>query len=176
MSVWLALKLRLGGLRTSNDTRKFLPVLFLTLQEDKGVFGPIVKRTMFKARNLHVTASTSGKMTKQLLIEWCEKVFFPHMYHHCIFLADSWTTFADQEAVEEVEPEELEYEMITIPLKVNGQIQPLDVLPVGGPVDLPETDKFQRVLATRGIQLIAFNANADGAPMNDGPLYPKRAA
>ncbi|GAV02643.1 hypothetical protein RvY_13182 [Ramazzottius varieornatus] len=41
---------------------------------------------------------------------------------------DSWPTFADQEAVEEVKPEELEYEIITIPPKVTGQIQPLDVL------------------------------------------------
>ncbi|GAV00910.1 hypothetical protein RvY_11693 [Ramazzottius varieornatus] len=109
-------------------TRKFLRILFLTLQEDKGVFGPIVKRTMFKDRNLHVTASTSGKMTKQLFIEWCERVLFPHMHRHCIFLADSWPTFADQDVFEEVKPEELEYEMITIPPKVIGQIQPLDVL------------------------------------------------
>ncbi|GAV08015.1 hypothetical protein RvY_17773 [Ramazzottius varieornatus] len=63
-------------------------------------------------------------MTKQLFIEWCEKVFFPHMNDH----SDSWPTFADQDAVEEVRPEELEYEMITIPPKVTGQIQPLDVL------------------------------------------------
>ncbi|GAU98529.1 hypothetical protein RvY_09663-2 [Ramazzottius varieornatus] len=47
---------------------------------------------------------------------------------HCLFLADSWPTFADQEAVEEVKPEELKYGMITIPPKVTGQIQPLDVL------------------------------------------------
>ncbi|GAU99679.1 hypothetical protein RvY_10640 [Ramazzottius varieornatus] len=51
----------------SPGTRKFLPVLIFTLQGDKGVLGPIVKRTMFKARNLHVTASTSGKMAKQLV-------------------------------------------------------------------------------------------------------------
>ncbi|GAV03081.1 hypothetical protein RvY_13563 [Ramazzottius varieornatus] len=67
-------------------------------------------------------------MTKELFVEWCEKVFFPQMDGHCLFLADSWPTFADQEAVEEVKPEELEYEMITIPPKVTGQIQPLDVL------------------------------------------------
>ncbi|GAV00666.1 hypothetical protein RvY_11484 [Ramazzottius varieornatus] len=82
---------------------------------------------MFKAGNLYVTASTSGKMMKQLYIEWCEKVFFPQMNQHCICLADSWPTFADQEAMD-VKPEELEYEMTTIPPKVTGQIQPLDVL------------------------------------------------
>ncbi|GAU94551.1 hypothetical protein RvY_06306 [Ramazzottius varieornatus] len=107
-------------------TRKLLPILFL--EKDNGIFGPIIKRTMFKARNLHATASTSGKMTKQLLIEWWKRVFFSYMHCHCIFLADSWPTFADQDAVEKVRPEELEYEMITIPPKVTGQIQPLDVL------------------------------------------------
>ncbi|GAU91332.1 hypothetical protein RvY_03604 [Ramazzottius varieornatus] len=107
---------------------KFPPVLFLTLQEDKGVLGPIVKRAMYKTRNLHVIASTSGKMTEQLLIEWCEKVFFPHMHHYCIFLAEFWPTFADEDVVEEIKPGELEYEIITIPPKVTSQIQPLDVL------------------------------------------------
>ncbi|GAU89107.1 hypothetical protein RvY_01698 [Ramazzottius varieornatus] len=67
-------------------------------------------------------------MTKELFVEWCEKVFFPQMDGYCLFLVDSWPTFADQKAVEEVKPEELEYEMITIPPKVTGQIQPLDVL------------------------------------------------
>ncbi|GAV03997.1 hypothetical protein RvY_14345 [Ramazzottius varieornatus] len=112
----------------SPGARKYLSVLFITLQKDKGVFGPIVKRTMFRSSNLHVTASTSGKMTKELFVEWCEKVFFPQMDGHCLFLEDSWPTFADQEAVEEVKPEELEYEMIMIPPKVTGQIQPLDVV------------------------------------------------
>ncbi|GAU94780.1 hypothetical protein RvY_06497 [Ramazzottius varieornatus] len=104
----------------SPGNRKFLPVLFITLQEDKGVFGPIVSKALFKARNLHVTASKSGQMTKELYIEWCEKVFFPQMNGHCFFLADSWKTFADHDAVEEVKPEKLEYEMITIPPKDGG--------------------------------------------------------
>ncbi|GAU97070.1 hypothetical protein RvY_08429 [Ramazzottius varieornatus] len=110
----------------SPGARKYLPVLLITPQEDKGVFGP--KRTMFRASNLHVTASRSRKMTKELFVEWCEKVFFPQMDGYCLFLAASWPTFADQEAVEEVKPEKLEYEMITIPPKGTGQIQPLDVL------------------------------------------------
>ncbi|GAV09481.1 hypothetical protein RvY_19020 [Ramazzottius varieornatus] len=67
-------------------------------------------------------------MTKELFVEWWEKVFFPQMDGHCLFLADSWPTFADQEAVEEVKLEKLECEMITIPPKVTGHIQPLDVL------------------------------------------------
>ncbi|GAU89245.1 hypothetical protein RvY_01817 [Ramazzottius varieornatus] len=103
----------------SPGVRKFLPVLFIMLQEPKGILGPLVKNSMFKSSHLYVTASTSGKMTK-LYIEWCEKVFFPHMNQHCIFLDDSWSTFSDQEAVDEVKPAELEYEMITIPPKVTG--------------------------------------------------------
>ncbi|GAU95564.1 hypothetical protein RvY_07162 [Ramazzottius varieornatus] len=69
----------------SPGVRKSLPVLFITLQEPKGIFRPLVKKSMFKASNLYVTASTSGKMTKDLYIEWCEKVFFPHMNQHCIY-------------------------------------------------------------------------------------------
>ncbi|GAU94406.1 hypothetical protein RvY_06185 [Ramazzottius varieornatus] len=60
----------------SPGVRKFLPVIFITLQEPEGIFGPLVKKSMFKASNLHVTASTSGKMTKELYIEWCEKFSF----------------------------------------------------------------------------------------------------
>ncbi|GAU87649.1 hypothetical protein RvY_00464 [Ramazzottius varieornatus] len=71
----------------SPGARKYLPLLSITLQEDRGVFGPIVKRTMLRASNLHVTAST-GKTTKELVVEWCEKVFFLQMDGHCMFLAD----------------------------------------------------------------------------------------
>ncbi|GAV07302.1 hypothetical protein RvY_17155-2 [Ramazzottius varieornatus] len=67
-------------------------------------------------------------MTKKLYLEWSEKVLFPHMEDRCILLADSWKTFTDQDAVIELKPEELQYEMITIPSKVTGSIQPLDVL------------------------------------------------
>ncbi|GAU88554.1 hypothetical protein RvY_01235 [Ramazzottius varieornatus] len=112
----------------SPGTRKFFPQLWITLQEDKGVFGPIVARTMFKADNLYVTASVPGKMTKKLYLEWCEKILFSHVEDRCILLADSWRTYSDQEAVLEFKPEELEYEMITSPPKVTGDIQPLDRL------------------------------------------------
>ncbi|GAV08722.1 hypothetical protein RvY_18376 [Ramazzottius varieornatus] len=112
----------------SPGTRKFLPKLFLTLQEPKRVFGPIVTRTMFKAENLYVTASTSGKMTKKLYLQWCAEVFFPHMVDRCILLADPWTIFNDQDSVMELKPDNLEYEMLRIPPKVTGDIQPLDVL------------------------------------------------
>ena len=45
-----------------------------------------------------------------------------------------------------------------------------------GPCGLPEIDKFQQLLAARSIQLIAFNANANRAPMNESPHFPKLAA
>lgn len=45
-----------------------------------------------------------------------------------------------------------------------------------GPCGLPELDQFQKYLAIKGIQLIAFNANANREPMNESPLYPKLAA
>ncbi|GAV06499.1 hypothetical protein RvY_16475 [Ramazzottius varieornatus] len=103
----------------SPGTRKFHPILFITPKEEKGVFGPIVSKTMFKADDLYITASTSGKMTKKPYLEWSEKVLFPHMEDRCILLADSWKTFTDQDAVIELKPEELQYEMITIPPKIS---------------------------------------------------------
>ncbi|GAU90516.1 LOW QUALITY PROTEIN: hypothetical protein RvY_02922 [Ramazzottius varieornatus] len=112
----------------SPGKRKFLPQLWITLQEDKGVFGPILARTMFRADNLYVTASASGKMTKKLYLEWCEKILFSHVEDRRILLADSWRTYSDQEAVLESKPEELEDEMITILPRVTGDIQPLDRL------------------------------------------------
>ncbi|GAU87298.1 hypothetical protein RvY_00176 [Ramazzottius varieornatus] len=36
-------------------------------------------------------------MTKKLYLDWSEKVLFPHMEERCIFLADSWKTFTDQD-------------------------------------------------------------------------------
>ncbi|GAU98204.1 hypothetical protein RvY_09382 [Ramazzottius varieornatus] len=74
---------------------KFLQVHFITLQEPKEIFRPLVEKSMFRASNLYATAFTSGKMTKELHIEWCEKVFFSHMSQYCIFLADSWSSFSD---------------------------------------------------------------------------------
>ncbi|GAV08558.1 hypothetical protein RvY_18229 [Ramazzottius varieornatus] len=83
---------------------------------------------MFKAEDLYVTASTSGKMTKKLYLQWCAEVFFPHMVDRCILLADSWTTLNDRDSVMELKPDNLEYEMLRIPPKVTGDIQPLDVM------------------------------------------------
>ncbi|GAU89856.1 hypothetical protein RvY_02358 [Ramazzottius varieornatus] len=45
-----------------------------------------------------------------------------------------------------------------------------------GPCGLPQSELFQKLLAKRGIQLLAFNANAKRAPMNDSPHFPKLAA
>ena len=44
---------------------RLLPVLFVLLQEMNGVFGPRVKKSMFKVDNLYVTCSSSGKLDKK---------------------------------------------------------------------------------------------------------------
>lgn len=51
----------------SADGRLFSPML-IVLQEPQGVLGPRVTKTMFKARNLHVEASKSGKFVIFLLL------------------------------------------------------------------------------------------------------------
>ena len=42
-----------------------------------------------------------------------------------------------------------------------------------GPYDLAEIEKFQQFLATRNIQLMAINVNANGQAMNDSPQFRK---
>ena len=63
----------------SAGDQKFLLILFVTLEEHKGVFGPRVQQSMFRADNLHITSSESGKRTKKLYHEYCQKALF-HMW------------------------------------------------------------------------------------------------
>lgn len=49
-------------------TGQLLSPLFLVLKEPGGTFGPTVQKNLFKADNVHVEASTSGKLTTSKLI------------------------------------------------------------------------------------------------------------
>jgi hypothetical protein len=60
---------------TISKSGRLLSPLFVILQEPTGKFGPRVKKELFRAPNIYVTASTSGKLTKDLRI-WFKDVFF----------------------------------------------------------------------------------------------------
>ncbi|XP_067208483.1 uncharacterized protein, partial [Linepithema humile] len=74
----------------SADGRLLSP-LFIVLKEVSGTFGPRVQETMFKAPNIFVTTSKSGKLTAHHFKIWLQDVFFPNVGPKSVLLLDSWT-------------------------------------------------------------------------------------
>jgi hypothetical protein len=104
-----------------------LSPLFVALQEPDGKFGPRVEENLFQAPNIYVTASRSGKLTKEHLIEWFKNVYFANTPDKSIILVDSWTTYNDRNAIEGVKPAEKNFDILKIPPKTTSLFQPLDV-------------------------------------------------
>jgi hypothetical protein len=106
---------------------KLMSPLFIVLQETSGEFGPRVRENLFQAPNVYVTASRSGKLTKDHLKTWFKDVFFPNVGEKSILLIDSWTTYNDIDAINEVTPDGKDLELLTIPKQTTSLVQPLDV-------------------------------------------------
>ena len=102
------------------------PKLFIVLQEPKGILGPLVSQKMFKAENLIVTASKSGKMGKPELKQWYKEAFFPFTGNQCALIIDSWTTYNDPSCLQSIPPEKT-IELFQIPPGTTGKIQTLDI-------------------------------------------------
>src|SRR5271154_6856906 len=66
-------------------------------------------------------------MTKSLLQEFFEEVYFPHTSDKSLLLIDSWSTYNDMESIEYVRPLQKKLKIMKIPPKTTGIIQPLDV-------------------------------------------------
>jgi hypothetical protein len=111
---------------TISKDGKLLSPLFVVLQEPTGSFGPRVLQTLFKAPNIYVRASTSGKLTKEELKIWFKDVFFPAVGERSVLLVDSWTTYKDRAMIQNVTPEDKEIEILTIPPSTTSLVQPLD--------------------------------------------------
>ena len=77
---------------------------FVILQKSGGKFGPRIEENLFQAPNIHVTASRSGKSTKEHLIEWFLNVYFANTSDNSILLVDSWATYNDKNVIEGVKP------------------------------------------------------------------------
>ncbi|KYN22474.1 hypothetical protein ALC57_05125, partial [Trachymyrmex cornetzi] len=76
-------------------TGKLLPRVFLCMQEPKGQFGPRVKRQVTllseKFGNVYVTASKSGKLTKQHFNEFVAEIMKPYCEDSdFLLILDSW--------------------------------------------------------------------------------------
>lgn len=109
----------------SAEGRLFSP-LFMVLKEPKGEFGPIVTKNLFKAPNIYLEASKSGKLSSELLQTWIQDVFLPNCGETAVLLLDSWTGQCEH-TVRQVIPKEKNFRLMTIPKGTTGQIQPLDV-------------------------------------------------
>ncbi|KYN27428.1 hypothetical protein ALC57_03184 [Trachymyrmex cornetzi] len=80
---------------TVTATGKLLPRVFLCMQEPKGQFGPRVKRQVTllseKFGNIYVTASKSGKLTKQHFNEFVAEIMKPYCEDSdFLLILDSW--------------------------------------------------------------------------------------
>ncbi|OWA54987.1 hypothetical protein BV898_19374 [Hypsibius exemplaris] len=91
---------------TIDATGKLLSPLFIVMQEISGDFGPLVKKDLFTAPNIYVTASRSGKMMKDHLKTWLKEVYFPHVGDRTVLLIDSWSTYKNQALLNNATPED----------------------------------------------------------------------
>jgi len=74
---------------------KLLPKVFLCMQEPKGVFGPRVSAAIDKLSecydNIHVTASKSGKLTKDHFSQFVVNIIKPYCNdNEFLLILDSW--------------------------------------------------------------------------------------
>lgn len=105
---------------------ELLSPFLLVLQESKGEFGPAVKQNLFKAENVYVMASKSGKLTKEHLETWAEDVYFPSTTITSTLLLDSWRGHC-QDTIYKVKPKHKKLMLLQIPEGATGELQPLDV-------------------------------------------------
>ncbi|XP_067208309.1 uncharacterized protein [Linepithema humile] len=105
---------------------KLLSPLFIVLQEHSGTFGPRVQENLFRASNVIVTASKSGKMTSDHFKKWLEEAYFPNVGRDSVLLLDSWSGQCPA-IVTDLTPMEKQVTTMVIPKGTTGKIQPLDV-------------------------------------------------
>lgn len=109
------------------------PVLFVCLQERAGQFPVTEPYIPLQAPNLYLLCSTSGKLTKPLILDWFRDVLFPtfdlNQDKKGMLLVDSWGGFSDKEAIfSQTTGDTANVYVEQMPPKVTGLIQPLDLL------------------------------------------------
>lgn len=80
---------------------------------------------MFQPRNVVITCSKSGKLTKSLVHYWSDMVLAPNAPKKCLLLSDAWLTQSDVEIYKKVPG--CKRLGIGIPQKTTDRLQPLDV-------------------------------------------------
>ena len=79
-----------------------LPKMLICLQEVTGEFGPRVSNDLPNYLNIIIKCSKSGKLTKDLVIEFNQELIKPLFNSEFIYIADSWNGQTDQEIYENV--------------------------------------------------------------------------
>lgn len=103
-----------------------LSPLLIVLQETDGKFGPRVQKNLFKAENVLIFASNSGKLTSALVKTWFQEVFLPSSSDKSVLLLDSWSG-QNSKLFESFLKSEKSIQIENIPAGTTGMIQPLDV-------------------------------------------------
>jgi len=85
-----------------------------------------MSKKMFKADNLYVLPSKSGKLTKEILQKWLKDVYFPSVPDVSVLILDSWSA-QNEENILYPKPENKEVVVKTIPAGTSAMVQPLDV-------------------------------------------------
>lgn len=100
--------------------------LYLCLQEKGGRMGKRVEKTYQRRKNVDVTCSKSGNLTKSLFKRFVKRILVPEAYDHYLLLLDSWTGQLSDENYEDF-PENITCKCLQIPPKTTSVLQPLDV-------------------------------------------------
>jgi hypothetical protein len=99
--------------------------LLLCLKEINGEFGPNVERDLFKADNVFVVCSTSGKLTKNLVKEFAKNIIKPNINQDFLLLVDSWPGHNKINIYNDVFPN-INCNLQIIPPGTTEEIQPAD--------------------------------------------------
>ena len=78
---------------------------------------------MFQPRNVVITCSKSGKLTKSVVHYWSNMVLAPNAPRKCLLLSDAWPTQGDVDIYQKVPG----CKRLGIPQKITDRLQPLDV-------------------------------------------------
>lgn len=101
--------------------------LLIVWQEREGVFGPSVREHLFTHPEIFVTANTSGKVTKIIIKDWFEEIYFSLTRVKTLLVLDSLPAYKDRLNIDQVKPAHKTLQISTIPPGLTGYCQPLDV-------------------------------------------------
>ncbi len=104
---------------------KLVGKLLLCLQEINSKFGPRVENQLFKANNIQLVCSSSGKMTKELVKKFSQEILKPIVKNNFVLMLDSWQGHNKQEIYDNIFGN-INCNLQVIPAGTTSYIQPLD--------------------------------------------------